>query len=413
MKKIIAVIITVIMLVGICPLQSFAFTVKLPTVESVRFLDDVPVSVKDIETGKEMVEELIDEFLKEYEEEFGELELDFETVLNMLGYESKEALYDYKLSDCDYGYKAEVVLSDGSIYEIDLFEGWAEIDRYTYIYIDAVVKYNDYLKAAEAEKDEVPVTVSCEVKSDISGIGKESTFVLYKDTVDCFVKSIVPVSTLDTTYYEDSVMPNLASKSFLITYADSTQKTCKAKFDPSEGEFVLDGAVLSSIIFGNKAYISYYDAVYEFDITYTESPYESIEITDYTFDPEKGLTSVSCKIIKENGKSKSITADLTPFLDGELYPSYADVAFYDSMLVTVWCEEIIDWDSKNYDVTGMELCVSHGYMYSESVTLPYVEKQEQEKKDFLTVLEDIIAAILTRFFAAFSIIGEILNPEII
>ncbi|MBR3816851.1 MAG: hypothetical protein IKJ27_09020 [Clostridia bacterium] len=412
MKKFIAVILTVIMFIAVCPLQSLAFTVKLPTVESVRFIDDVPVSVKDIETGKEMIEEFIDEMLKEFEEEFGELEFDIETVLNILGYESKEELYDFYLSDCDYGYKVEATLSDGSVYEIDFPEGRAEIDRYTYIYIDAVVKYKDFVAAKEAGESEIPVTVSCEVISDISGIGKESSFVLYKDTVDCFVKSIAPVSTLDTTYYEDSVMPNLEGESFVITFADSTQKTCKAKFDPAEDEFVLDGAVLSSLIFGNKAYISYYDAVYEFDITYVDSPYESIELTDYDFDEENGLTSVSYKIVKNNGTSKSFTVDVTPYLCEELYPFYTTVGFYDSMPVTVSCDEIIDWESPDYEVIGMELYVSIGYLYSDSAELPYVEKaEEEEEKDILTVIEDIIAAILTRFFSVFSFIKEMIAPE--
>lgn len=413
MKKLIAVVITVIMFIAVCPLQSLAFTVKLPTVESVKFVDDVPVSIKDIETSKAMIEELIDEMLAEFEEEYGELQFDLESIIDMLGYDSVEELYNYFFFGTDYGYKLEAVLSDGSVYEIDLSEGYAEIDRYTYIDVEAMVKYADYLAAVEAGENTVPVAVSCAVVSDISGIEKSSEFILEKETVDCFVKSIAPVTALDDTYYEESEMPNLEGESFVVTFADSSKEIYKAKFDPEIGEFVLGDATLGSIVFMDRAIIGYYDAVYEYDITCVDSPYESIEITDYAFDVDNGLTSVTYEIVETDGKSKSFTVDTTPYLDGGLYPDYTTIGFYDSMTISLNCDEIIDWRSNNYEVQGMELYLSMSYLlYSESVELEYVEKVEEEK-DILTVIEDIIAAILTRFFSIFSFIGEMLNPEFI
>ena len=85
MKKIIAVLITVILLISVSPLQSLAFTVKLPTVESVKFLDDVAISRKDIEDYKASIDEMIDEIITDYSDWFDE-DIDMDYILENYDY---------------------------------------------------------------------------------------------------------------------------------------------------------------------------------------------------------------------------------------------------------------------------------------------------------------------------------------
>ena len=401
MKKIIAVVLTVIMLISVSPIQSYAFTIKLPTVKSVKFLDDIAVSRKDIEYHKEQADENIEEYIEYYKEWYGE-DISADDVAEFMGFESVEELYNYSLDD--YGYTVEATLSDGTVHEIDVYQGHSDIDRYTTVLIWAEVKYTDYLAAVEADEDVIPVTVYCEVYSSISGIGKSSEFTLEKDFINCIVKKIAPKNTLSKTYYEDSYIPDLEGESFIVTYADGSKKTYKAEFDVEEGEYMLGGEPLWTFADEDKAYIWYYDALYEYTCTPVESPYEKIEISDYTLTEEEGLTSITLKITKKNGKTDKVVADLTDILDeDEFYPYYEGVVFYDTYIIYVYSDEIADWESKNPVVTGVELTAEMGDIYSEGVVVEYYEAPVG-KKDAATVIEDVLAFILIRFFEIISLL---------
>lgn len=399
MKKIIAVLITVILLISVSPLQSLAFTVKLPTVESVKFLDDVAISRKDIEDYKASIDEMIDEIITDYSDWFEE-DIDMDYILEMLDVEAVEELYDYSLGN--YDYKLEATLSDGSVHEVDLYYGNSEIDRYTSVLVWAEVKYTDYLAAVEADSDVIPVTVHCEVFSSISGIGKSSEFTVEKDFVNCFIKQIAPKGTLKNTYYEDAYIPYLEGESFVVTYADGSKKTYKAKFDPEAGEYMLNGEPLISFADEDKAFLWYFDAYYEYECTPVESPYKSIEITDYTLTETEGLTSVTVEITKKNGSVDTVVADTGACLDeGELYPYFDVIAHYDTYSIYIYSDEIADWESRNPVITGMEISVAMGEIYSKGVEVEYYGAPEAEK-DIMTILEDVVAFILTRFFDIFS-----------
>ncbi len=410
MKKLISVVLAVIMLVAVFPLHSFAFTVKLPTVEEVKFTESIGVSAKAIETQKKEIDLMIEKVTEMLEEELGELDYEIEDILEIAGFEGIEELYNYELID-DYGYAVEVKLSDGSVYEIELSDGYADIDRYTRVVVFAEVKYSDYLKAVEADEDIVDVTLTCSVVSDVSGISKDKEFTLEKDLTDCFIKSIKPVSTLNYTVYEDSDYIDLEGKKFKVTYADGSQKTYTAeKLTGEYGGYTMNGieffCVLDTLDEENpRVILEYLDAYYEHSVTVKESPYDSIEITDYECGEAEGLTSVTYKLIKTNSKSVSRTVDLTPYLDGELYPSWVIADIYDTYEICIDASEIYSNDNLlSGDVIGYELYVLMGYIESEAVELPYYESPQSQ--NILERIEDIIASILRVIFNFFSIFSS-------
>lgn len=392
MKKVLAVVITVIMLMSLCGMQSFAFTVKLPTVTGVESVAGTSVSMKALDNSKKNT----DDYIAYVTEELGiSIEELREHCEELFGESFEDMFYSFQVSDI-----LALTLSDGSEVEIDT-DLYYEIDRYTKINVNAHVTYDDYLTAKQENADTVNVTVDCEVYSYISGISKDSSFVIEAELVDCFVKDFTPVSVIDYSLYEDSDELDLEGKKFLVTHADGTAKTYTAKFDAAEESFMLNGEDLYVWFDDDKVTIEYMDEFYEHSVSFDgESPYESIEIVDYELSETEGLTSVTYEITDNKGNSKSFTADMTPYLEeGSLYPEYyySMVDAYDSYGVYVCCDEYIDYDSALPVVSAMELYVSMGDLYSESVEIEYYTPTEEEK-DILTVIEDIIAGILTAFF---------------
>ncbi len=392
MKKVIAVVITVIMLMSLCGMQSFAFTVKLPTVTGVESVAGTSVSMKALDNSKKNMDDQIAYVTEEFGISIEELR---EHCEEFFGESFEDMFYRFQVSDI-----LALTLSDGSEVEIDT-DLYYEIDRYTEINVNAYVTYDDYLTAKQENADTVNVTFDCEVYSYISGISKDSSFVIEAELVDCFVKDFTPVSVIDYSLYEDSDELDLEGKKFLVTYADGTAKTYTAKFDAAEEGFMLNGEYLYVWFDDDKVTIEYMDEFYEHSVSFDgESPYESIEIVDYELSETEGLTSVTYEITDNKGNSKSFTADMTPYLEeGSLYPEYyySMVDVYDSYGVYVCCDESIDYDSALPVVSAMELYVSMGDLYSESVEIEYYTPTEEER-DILTVIEDIIAGILTAFF---------------
>ena len=387
MKKITAVVLTVIMLMSLCGMQSSAFTIKLPTVTGVKFVEASPVSMKDFENSEKLVEEYLDYI----EDELGIDISDSEMFGDLLG-----KLYDFYVEDGI----VELTLSDGSVVEVNLEEGCYEIDRYTDINVTAYVKYDDYIALKESKAETVDVTFECSVYSYISSISKDSTFTLEADIVDCFVKEFKPVSTINYKLYEDSDIIDLEGKKFSVTYADGTKKTLTAKFDPEEGEYLLGDEHIYTLFSDNKVWFGYMDEIYEHSVTFEkENPYESIEITDYAFSEEEGLTSVTYSIIDNKGNSKSFTSAVPVDTEYGLYPSWEILGVYDTYYVCIESEDIIDWDT--YEATGVELYLSIGDLYSDSVELDYYEAEAEDTRTLLEKIEDVIAAILGVFFLLF------------
>ncbi|MBR5826875.1 MAG: hypothetical protein IKY78_07300 [Clostridia bacterium] len=385
MKKIMAVILTVIMLMSLCGMQSSAFTIKLPTVTGVKFVEASPVSMKDFENSEKLVEEYLDYI----EDELGIDISDFEMFGDLLG-----ELYDFYVEDGI----VELTLSDGSVVEVDLEEGCYEIDRYTDINVTAYVKYDDYIALKESKAETVDVTFECSVYSYISSISKDSTFTLEADIVDCFVKEFKPVSTINYKLYEDSDIIDLEGKKFSVTYADGTKKTLTAKFDPEEGEYLLGDEHIYTLFSDNKVWFGYMDEIYEHSVTFEkENPYESIEITDYVFSETDGLTSISYVITDNKGKEKSFTVDTSAALaDEELNFMWQPIAVFDSYYISIDGEDAYDADGDK--VVGCSIYLEMGDLESEPVVLDYIE---EDSRTLLEKIEDVIAAILGVFFLLF------------
>lgn len=385
MKKIMAVILSVIMLMSLCGMQSSAFTIKLPTVTGVKFVEASPVSMKDFENSEKLVEEYLDYI----EDELGIDISDFEMFGDLLG-----ELYDFYVEDGI----VELTLSDGSVVEVDLEEGCYEIDRYTDINVTAYVKYDDYIALKESKAETVDVTFECSVYSYISSISKDSTFTLEADIVDCFVKEFKPVSTINYKLYEDSDIIDLEGKKFSVTYADGTKKTLTAKFDPEEGEYLLGDEHIYTLFSDNKVWFGYMDEIYEHSVTFEkENPYESIEITDYVFSETDGLTSISYVITDNKGKEKSFTVDTSAALaDEELNFMWQPIAVFDSYYISIDGEDAYDADGDK--VVGCSIYLEMGDLESEPVVLDYIE---EDSRTLLEKIEDVIAAILGVFFLLF------------
>lgn len=396
MKKFIAVVITVIMLMSLCGMQSFAFTIKLPTVTEVSVVDASPVSMKELDRQKAERDEL----LESYMEEFGvtQEELD-EYLQELMGSNVGKLFNRFYITNA----VLELTLSDGSVVECDLEDGVYDIDDYTWISVDAYVTYDEYTAAKEEDRDTAEVIVECSVVSIISGISKDSEFTLEAEVVDCFIKDFTPVSALDYSLYEYSDTLDLEGKKFRVTYADGSKKTLTAKYDSTVGNYVLGDEKIwvwfdSDDEDNFTVELHYMDEIYEHSVNFDEvSPYESIEITDYVFSETDGLTSISYVITDTKGNEKSFTVDTTPALvEGTLYPEWYNIAVFDSCFVALCGEEAYDYDSG--EITGYEIYLSMGELYSESVILDY---DGEDSRTLLEKIEDIIAIILSFFFVWF------------
>ncbi len=382
MKKFIAVVITVIMLMSLCGMQSFAFTIKLPTVTEAKILGDDPVSVKGLDKSAEGREEYID-YLKNVQG------IDIEDMEYLA--EEINKLY---LGDID----VELTLTDGSVVEMNVDE-YYEIDRYTKITVSAYVTYENYLELKERGADTVEITFDCSVYSYVSGFSKDSTFTVECDVVDCVIKSFEPVSAINYDLYEDSDALDLEGKKFSVTYADGTKKTLTAEYDIEEELYALgEDYIYFWFNEDDTIEIQYIDEVYTHAVTWdNESPYESIEITDYTFTEEEGLTSISYVITDDKGEEKSFTVDTSSVLaDADLNFIWQELAAFDSYAVTLYSADAYDDESE--EIVGCELYLGMGYLESEPVVIDYIV---EDSRTLLEKIEDVIASILGVFFLLF------------
>ena len=383
MKKIMAVILSVIMLMSLCGMQSSAFTIKLPTVTELKILDDEPISLKGLDYSAKERQEYID-----YLEEWYDIDIEDTGYL----YEEINKFY---LGDID----VELTLSDGSVATMNVDE-YYEIDRYTEIRVSAYVTYDEYLELKESGADTVEITLDCSVYSYVSSFSKDSTFTVECDVVDCIIKSFKPTSTINYNLYELSDTLDLEGKKFSVTYADGTKKTLTAKFDAEEEGYILgDESLFVWFNEDDTVEIQYIDEIYTHAVTYdNESPYESIEITDYTFNEEESLlTSISYVITDNKGKQKSFTVDTSAALaDEELNFMWQPIAVFDSYYISIDGDDAYDTDGDK--VVGCSIYLEMGDVFSEPVVIDYIV---EDSRTLLEKIEDVIASILGVFFLLF------------
>lgn len=275
-KQIFSLILAILMLVTAVPLQSFAaFDFFYPTVDKIEYAKDVkPLSYKEIFAL------------------------------------SKESDDGYVYNSFDTGYN--VYFSDGKKFENVNYSiiGHKGVEA---IVLTEVINVAECTEAINQGK----TTVNVDVNVSVAYRGRPTvykTFTLERPIVKEFVKNITFVDTLPEIKEDDyNINFNFVGKKFEIEYADGTKKV--AAVEETEFDFLLDGESIS--IYNRDSY--YYDDVTGEKIYYTGITvefmdekiiidkqehicnYSSIEISDYSFNNEGKLASITYRLTHKDG----------------------------------------------------------------------------------------------------------------
>lgn len=374
-RKIFSIVLTVLMLMSVMSIQSFAALdfLRAPTITSVEMSENSfdSVSLKEVKTFFDEMEES----LKEMEEIYGET-IDFDA----LSEELKEMLYSFYLGYSNLDYEFVVTLSNGEKYTVKAADGYVDVNAFVTVEIDALVLYDDYLAAVEDDADTVKVTFKGNVYSNVLQDYTEAgayTAETEIDLISCVVESIKPVSGVSSTVYEDADYMDIDGAKFRIKYADGSTKTAEVTqtismenvvYYPSV-KYELDGNPLYAGEYDGEAYFTYLDAEYSMKVKYAENPFESIEITNCVFDYETGLQSIDYTITWKNGNSEDFTKEFTAEKAVDFYGAIDCVDGYVIMLSPYYSAEEDPEESE----LKLTICVCAGEMMSEPVEyeIPY------------------------------------------
>ncbi len=268
---------------------------------------DVQVNVDEPVTAREL-----DEYITDMEEEYG--------------WEDEEDYQYYVPTDF------AVTLSTGEVIETEYGYGLNKnakriISTYTYIDI------RDYLDAKESGADTLPLYYEIRLLSSIliemDTIEGEAEIPL----IDCYVKSITPVSGIPEAYkdsgffykfisddkYEDNFIVGAV---FDVEYPDGTVKRGTVEFKEEEeyhGTVLLDEYIdywvdteenLIEIYYGDYTYTSEIEVI---DFPITEIAIDDVKVSD-AFEAE----SVDFTVTKTDGTTESFSCDLTQEPDYKL-----------------------------------------------------------------------------------------------
>lgn len=275
-KQIISIILAILMLITTVPMQSFAaFDFFYPTVDKIEYAKDVkPLSYKEIIA------------------------------------QSKESDDGYVYNSFDAGF--DVYFSDGKKLENVNYSiiGYKGVEA---------IAFNECINSAECTEaiNQGKTTVNVDVNVSVVYRGRPTvykTFTLERPIVKEFVKNITFVDTLPEIKEDDyNINFNFVGKKFEIEYADGTKKV--AAVEETEFDFLLDGESIS--IYNRDSY--YYDDVTGEKIYYTGITvefmdekiiidkqehicnYSSIEISDYSFNNEGKLASITYRLTHKDG----------------------------------------------------------------------------------------------------------------
>ena len=385
-KKFLSVFIAVLMLAAMMSIQSFALELfKKPEIQSVTLAPDSKdfVSLKEIKNyfGD------IDELLEEINEEEGE-----NYTLETLPEDYKEWYLTFALSDSYFEYDYEVTFTDGRKKTVES-DSFIDIIDSCFFGVEGYITYEDYLEAAKGGKDTVKITYYGYVYG-VSLFGKEYEkeyeFDSQINAVDCVIKSITPVSGVPSVMYEETDYVPMDGAKLRIKYADGTSKIVEIKevideyddvcymFDEEE-IYVYDD-------WEGTLYIEYIDEVYTKEISYTEHPFEKVEILNCDYDEEIGVKSIEYKITFKNGTSK------------EYSKTFEEGAFYEALdYIDGYIVILSPYDSEYSDIEDykVRLCVSVADVVSECVEFD-VEVDDGELS-FLSMIINKINDIIEFF----------------
>lgn len=269
-KKTAAIILTVLMLMSIVPLQSFAaLSLVNPEIKSVAFNEGVMISMKEIEK------------LHDYSNE------------DIIVLQNDRAPFSAMPASGFYYDNLIVSFSNGKTVELDrLFDDMPEVTSYSGPSFK--VSYSDCKKAIENGDSTVPVNVQLSISFER---GKDKRF---EGDVECkivesYVKSIRTACELRPFHHKMYYWDYFEGMEMIIEYADGTTKTAPITQGEHTGWFgplSLDGRplVAESVYtdgefpeeMGSTVEFVYCDASIEVPVEVIDCPYRRIDLIDYT-----------------------------------------------------------------------------------------------------------------------------------
>lgn len=306
-KKILALVMALFTLLSVMAIPSYAAK-SIPKVEFIEFTDEKAVSVKQMEIYFNEIEDMY--------EEWGELVSVFENEMTL----EDERFY---LEDSGVDYNLVVTLSTGEEIELDTDNYFGEFtedgDYYVYAYMS--VTYAQYMEAKRSNADAINVTVNCYVEDEDYNY-TESEFQYEKDLVDCYVRSITPVSGIPTYIYENcDYIHNIIGGKFLVTYADGQKETLTVAWD--DYGYTLGGKDFSAYVdYDTKTLeCEFIDGRFEKTIIPIAEPFKTLEITECDYNSRYGTVNIKYDITLKNGTVKSFES-MVDFVE------FNDVGYY-------------------------------------------------------------------------------------
>ncbi len=380
MKKLISIILVVLTIFSLTAGMSFAAIDPFegqPVVESVEFIDSYPVS--KMELG-----------FYDYssEEEDGD-----ESYYNLF----YNSIFPYEL---------KVTLSDGTKVDYkstsSILDSVLIVDDDTSLIVMPFVDAEELVAAEKNGVDEVTVYVNC-ITFNPSGftslIGENveyetlREFEVKKTFCTNYVKSIKPVSTLSNTVYEGAEYYEIGGEKFRVEYFDGTKKTYTVvengvSADYSVPQYTLGGIEITADVFFGETEIFYIDNSYTFEVEEKPYPFKEINVTDYTFDPEVGLTSITYEIVAK--KTYERTVDLTPYLiDGEPIPYFDEIDTFRGFYIYIYD------DTPERDDSVFKVVLSIG----ETETLLEIENPNPTPKSLIARIIMFFVNLIKKVFA--------------
>lgn len=359
MKKITAIILTVIMLMTVLPLNSFAFFgSKLPEVKNIVFESNDPIYCSLLKEDLEYLED----YAKENEETLEDADYIFDICYQ---------LYDYNIT---------VEFTDGK--KLELTEDYYETDDYQ-ITVYAETDIREAISAFEKGEKTVPLKVYAEINNYFKEtVSKE--FSAQINIQECYFKEIKYISGLPESISENKYWLDLAGCKFEVTYFDGTKKTVEIPLDEESYFYEIDEQTLSCRIDAENSRIVFncFDAEFFADIDIISYPFSDIVITDFSHSKETGLLeNLSYEIIMKDDSTKAFTVDSIEYIfpeDPEEAP-YAVVGQIEGFDIIVRTEvEILEVSpsimivSDELSIEGADLNDFNTNVYREEINNPIV-----------------------------------------
>lgn len=388
MKKFFSSLLAVIMLISVFSFQSsaaFSLTTSLPTVSSVEFTNSMPVSKAEVKSFAES------------------------------GFE--DVAMDLQFSSLLYKFKA--VLSDGREINFTNYDTMVEIEKNVYLTYTATVSLSDYNKAVK-NKSKVNVDFKCTVISFKTGLFSflqqsqtdEQSFTLKRKIANNYIKKISYVSGLKSSIYKGAQYMDLSGVKFSVEYASGKKKTYTCKeIEESDDTYpyyykayTLNGMRIDYDIAKKGVNFYYGDATKCYKkLTVKANPYKSIKITDYVFDDNKGLQSITYKVTKKNGNANTYTFDVSGYSDSLFRVPSMLINEFDGYFVSMsdynYYSDAILEDSEN----SVTICLMLGESISDSVTFEAKEASTSLFDDFS--IETLFSYLKTALSYILSLLG--------